>query len=285
VARCLAVLVLLIAMLAACDSTPAEGHDALALPKKLREVSAVTAVDDDTLACVQDEKGILFFLRLSDGKVTQKLHFGHHGDYEGLARVGEAYWVLRSDGELIELAQSGAELQTVGTWKLALPNHEFEGLAWDSRHGRLLIAPKDLSSGDKLHRDERRIYGFDLATHTLSPEPLVVVRIPELMEEAVALGFELPTRATHKGKLKPHLTLHITELTVDPQTDAIYLLSAIDHALLEVDRAGHLLSLQLLSPDDLPQPEGLAFLPDGRLVVASEGAGGAAAIRAFTVHR
>jgi hypothetical protein len=44
-----------------------------------------------------------------------------------------------------------------------------------------------------------------------------------------------------------------------------------------------LLASRLIDPELLPQPEGMTFLPDGRLVVASEGAGGRARLAVVTV--
>jgi uncharacterized protein YjiK len=56
-------------------------------------------------------------------------------------------------------------------------------------------------------------------------------------------------------------------------------LSAVDRVLLRVDREGTLRAGQRFDASELPQPEGLACLPDGRLLVASEGDGGPGRVR------
>lgn len=53
------------------------------LPHELKEISALTDLDADTVACVQDEKGIVFDVDVRTGKVVRRRRFGPHGDYEG----------------------------------------------------------------------------------------------------------------------------------------------------------------------------------------------------------
>ena len=50
---------------------------------------------------------------------------------------------------------------------------------------------------------------------------------------------------------------------------------------LVVDRKAEVLGLHFFAASELPQPEGLTFLPGGELAIASEGAGGAAVLRVY----
>src|SRR5512136_1802264 len=78
--------------------------ESIVLPDILHEVSGIVCIDSSTIACVQDEKGTLYFYNLADKKILSELKFFSKGDYEGIARVFDTIFVLRSDGLLIEIS-------------------------------------------------------------------------------------------------------------------------------------------------------------------------------------
>src|SRR5688572_15956971 len=110
------------------------------LPDDLREISAIAAADDHTLACVQDEKGSLYFFDLDQGRVVRRAKFGPKGDYEGLAKVGDDYWVLRSDGMMLRLVAAADRYEIAETLATGLGVKEFEGLAVDRAANRFVLA-------------------------------------------------------------------------------------------------------------------------------------------------
>ena len=57
------------------------------LSKSLVEISGLGYIDEDRLACVQDEKGNIYIFNLDSGKIESKIDFGDDGDYEGLEIV------------------------------------------------------------------------------------------------------------------------------------------------------------------------------------------------------
>lgn len=244
------------------------------LPRALREVSAITALDADTLACVQDEKGTIYLVDVATGKIRGREQFGKHGDYEGLCRVGDDFWVLRSDGLLIHLRRGDGEWAVRESLPLELPFANLEGLGHDAAAGRLLIAPKDIRQDGKEERDLRPLYAFDLATRRLLPEPVLVLSVRRILQQAVQLGIELPTRRTQKGREVADLRLRLSSVEVCPHSGHLFLLSSQDHALLVVDRTGRLLDLHFFPKQELPKAEGLTFLPGGDLLIASEAVDG-----------
>jgi hypothetical protein len=266
---------------AACGSPPDDLRDGvLVLPPSLREASAVVAADATTVACVQDEVGALYFVDLTGAHDVRKVPFGPKGDYEGLARAGDAWWVLRSDGLLLRLRPSrGGGFEVASTLQLPAGHGNWEGLCFDPVSGCLLAMPKDKPEGDKSERDQRPVFAVDPATGALRPEPLLTLSVRELAAEAEARGFPLPTRTTPKGRERIAFKLLASEILVAPASGALYVLSAIDRTLVAVDRTGKLLSVHLLAAEEHPQPEGMAWLPDGRLLVANEGACGLATLR------
>jgi hypothetical protein len=277
------ILVLGLAGLGACEAALDDLADGLlVLPPELREVSAIAALDERTLACVQDEAGALFLVDLSGQRPPRVAVFGEPGDYEGLACVGDDYWVLRSDGLLLRLESRDGGLEVASTHRLPTEHEDWEGLCFDRERGVLLILPKDRVGKGKERRAERFVFAVDPSTGTMQPGPVLLLDVPALIEQAEERGLGLPIKTTDKGKSRPSLKLLGSEILAIPGTEELLLLSATDRALLRVDRSGHLLGLQLFDDEDLPKPEGMAWLPDGRLLVASEGTDGPGVVRVVT---
>lgn len=266
------------AMLAACGTAPVDdlADGLLQLPPILREVSGIAAVDADTIGCVQDEHGAIFLVDLRPGGQVRAMPFAGRGDYEGLARVGDEWWVLRSDGWLARVAPRDGQLTVVASQWLPGGHREWEALCHDPQRQRLLVMPKDGGGGDKEARDLRPILAIDPRSGALAAEPVLVVSRRGLVKQAEARGIALPTRVTGQGRERAALSLACSEIAVVPGTRELLLLSAVDGVLLRIDDEGRLLACRELDPELLPQPEGMTFLPDGRLVVASEGRGGPA---------
>ncbi len=66
---------------------------------------------------------------------------------------------------------------------------------------------------------------------------------------------------------------HPSAIEVHPQTRSLILVSASEEALVELSPLGEILGTKKLKRKDHPQPEGVAFLPDGTLILADEGQG------------
>jgi hypothetical protein len=260
-----------------CGAPVAQDPDLLVLGPELHEISGIVALGDEAV-CVQDEVGVLFTIGLADGRVRARRAFGRPGDYEGIAHAGDSWFVLRSDGVLIELRPDGDRLREQQSVKLPWPHAEWESVAHDPEGNRLVLAPKSLDVKGKEARDLRPLYAFDLATRTAAAKPFLTLSVARIAEQAAKLGFEVPIKTTARGKERLDLQLLWSDIAVSPTGD-FALVAAVDHAVLIVDRKGDVRSLRFLNEKTLPQPEGLSFLPDGRLLVASEGVTGNAAIR------
>ncbi|HEX6809983.1 MAG TPA: SdiA-regulated domain-containing protein [Planctomycetota bacterium] len=276
--------VLMVSCLCACGGGAAAPADDLAdgvlgLPRELREVSGICAVDERTLACLQDEAGALYFVDLAGQQLPRVAVFSEPGDFEGVARVGDEFWVLRSDGVLMRLHAKAQQLVVASTHRLPAVHREWEALCFDGDRKVLLAMPKDAASKAKGERDLRFVYAIDPATGATQENPVLVLDSDVLVGQAEARDIALPTRTSQKGKTRTVLRLASSEILAVPGTDHLLVLSAVDHLLLEVDRAGRLLAAWMLDEKELPQPESMAFLPDGRLLVASEGAGGLGVVR------
>ena len=51
------------------------------LPEILHEISGLTMIDNSTLACVQDELGIVFFYNMDKTAIMREIHFEKIGDF------------------------------------------------------------------------------------------------------------------------------------------------------------------------------------------------------------
>lgn len=240
------------------------------LPHELLEISALTDVDENTVACVQDEMATVYLVDLRSGRITQRLPFGPAGDMEGLTRVGKEYFALRSDGLMFRMTMEDDALQVKDSFRLQLPNRNLEGLGYDERSGHILISPKDFLKGDPAMRDKRVIHAYDPRTGILLPEPVISISVAGILAQAQKAGIPVPMRSSDKGEM-PALKLRFSSIAVDQRSDLFYLLSAVDRTLLVLDRRSKLVALEILDPKLFPKPEGITFLPSGDMIISNEG--------------
>lgn len=230
----------------------------LTLDDALDEISGLTVLDDSTLGAVQDEKGRLYRLDARTGAVRSRTRFAGDGDFEALARVGDAVYALRSDGRLYSVSDWRSDDPETDKRRTGLSRrYDTEGLAYDPAGDRLLIACKEYAG--KGLSGHRAVYAYDLATETLSDAPVVLLDL-----DAVAAALGGGRSATD---VKP------AGLAVDPHSGDLYFVSSDWSALIVTDGAGVLRGAWPLDADLLPQPEAIAFLPGGDLLVATEGRG------------
>jgi uncharacterized protein YjiK len=273
-------LVLLLGALAVrAQDAPATAHRApyafdqpdriIWLPSALHEISGVAVLREGLLGAVQDEAGDLFLLDAETGEVVARRNFGPPGDYEDLALVGERIFVLRSDGTLFEISDWQADSLTARIHATRLTErHNTEGLAYDPRGRRLLIACKDYP-GEGLRR-ARAIYAWDLEGQQRSGPPVYVIEGQAFNEAAP----DHPINRTLRKLLAPVADLsglRPSALAVHPVTDELYVLSSERKALVILHRSGSLLGVWELPRTLYPAPEGLAFLPNGDLLISNEG--------------
>jgi hypothetical protein len=255
----------------------------LDLPDVLREISGLIAMGGNAIACIQDERGELHGFQTSDPDHITSTEFGPKGDYEALARAEERLFVLRSDGSLQALDLEGKARGKAVELGKGLPYTEYESLCFQPGSGRLLFAPKDAPEGKKgkLGKHDRPIYGMDLASMSVLPDPVLVFSVKDLVERAEAEGWPLPEKATKKGKRRVHFECRISDMAVHPQTGELYVLSGPDRTLVVLNTKGELQGTAVFPLAMLPQPEGLAFEASGALLLTSEGQKGAARLLKF----
>ncbi|MEZ4995050.1 MAG: SdiA-regulated domain-containing protein [Saprospiraceae bacterium] len=233
------------------------------LPHELREVSGLAWSGDDRVVVIQDEEGLVFEYDLHEQEITRRVKFGKNLDYEGIAKVDKKIFVLESDGDIFEIDSLRGESVDSKKYETALSyQQDAEGLGYDPVDQCLLVALKEekIESKETGEGDKRLIYSFDLNDHQLSEQPLYFI-------DELELG-RLIYKKEKSFEFKP------SAIAVDPQNKYIYVIASVGRLLVVMDRTGKLLYAERLSASQLPQPEGIAFAPDGRLFISSEGRSG-----------
>jgi hypothetical protein len=254
------------------------------LPDTLREISGLTSLDSSSFACIQDENGVLFIYDLSARAIRSEYAFTMDGDYEGIARVGNTIYVLRSDGTLFEIVDFASPDFKLDSLHTGIPARNNEGLCYDRTRNRLLIACKGKIAKGPAFKDQRVIYGFDLVTRTLSVDPVFDFDLNVIREFARSHKLDIPTRKRKRKGQSIEETLikfKTSAIAVHPVTDKLYLLSAADHLLFLFDMNGALEHIELLNPEMFNKPEGITFFENGRMCITNEGQGQKATVLQF----
>ncbi|HNO04143.1 MAG TPA: hypothetical protein PKK49_02540 [Flavobacteriales bacterium] len=221
------------------------------LPPLLREVSGIAMAGPHSVYCVQDELGAVFEYDLDADAITRVLRFTDVGDFEGVATHGDRITVLRSDGRIFMLDRKSGAL--IGDRQLSVPSLNYEGL-FALPDGSLLLASKEAPVVGKADlRPIHHVQG-DSAFH-----------YRELDVNAVAsyLSQHWPSLIKTPARFSP------SAVAIHPRTGQLYVLSADDRLLAIYGDA--LERVTPLPATDHYKPEGLAFLPNGDLLISSEG--------------
>ena len=242
------------------------------LPSILHEISGLAIIDSSSIACVQDEDGILFIYNFKEHKITQQHTFGLKGDYEGITLVNDLLYILRSDGVLFEIKDYQSKKLKVKTYPTRVPAINNEGLCYDAINNRLLIGAKGKINKNASNKDIRVIYGFDLKTKTLNQTPAFEFSVVDVNLSAKMQGINFPKKQNKKGESIEHgLKFNTSEISIHPITHQLFVLSATDHVLFIFNKSGILEHIEQLNPQTFNKSEGLDFFQNGDILISNEG--------------
>lgn len=233
------------------------------LPTKLNEISGIVWVDDHTLACVQDENGVIFIYDLKEKSIVEEIPFAGNGDYEGIALHNNDLYIIQSDGLLYEVKDWRTTTKAVSAHQTGFKaSNNMESLTYSVRDKSLLTAPKDKDTNEEY----KGIYKISLTSKKVS-------------NNAPAYKIEMNAHALKEYKSKKlHKTFNPSEIAVHPKTHDIYVLEGKKPKLLILDAQGTLKTVYKLDKIDFPQPEGMTFSEDGDLYISNESVNGPATI-------
>ena len=250
------------------------------LPAELREISGLAVSADGRVFAHGDEEGTVYQLDPHSGRVTKRFALAASGsdpdlgkksrggrlagDFEDIAIVGDRFFLVSSNGVLLEFAegQDGAAVPyrayPTGLEQVC----EVEGLAHDSSTGSLLLLCKTMR--EKSERQQVTVYAWSLADRTLGDTPLFTVPWSALARVTGGKEFNGSAVAVAPGGRSLLMVAGPQQLFAEVGVDGALLLGG------SIDNGTH------------PQPESLAFLPDGSLLVASEGGKGEAVLARYS---
>ena len=197
------------------------------LPDALHEISGISSIDSNQVACIHDEDGIVFLYDLHEKRISTEFDILPEGDYEGIAFAGQTVFVLRSDGTLYRVENYQSSAREIQEIKTGIPAKNNEGLCFDEKNGRLLIACKSKLGVSENNKDLREIYAFGIQKQLLSPEPVFTFNLSEI-KEFLGRGSDIPDNY----KIQEDLKLKISDIAIHPESGELYVLSAKDHTLL-----------------------------------------------------
>ncbi|HIB38271.1 SdiA-regulated domain-containing protein [Mesonia sp.] len=227
------------------------------LPRVLEEISGISYLDEERVACVQDEVGDIFIYNLVSERIENRINFADNDDFEGITTIKNKAYVLRSDGNLFKIDDITVKNPKIEHFKTNLSyKFDFEGLCYDKKNNRLLLAAK--SNGPGNENRFKPVFEFNLATNTLTEQPVFELTY----DNPVFEGLE------NAGSAKIFRT---SEINIHPKTGEIYMLDGVIGKLLILDKNWNAKDLYIFNPDDFPQPEGLTFSPEGKMFISNEG--------------
>jgi hypothetical protein len=256
-------------VIANCSDSRAAGvnvEQVWQMPKELNEISANVLLSGTRMACIQDNAGVIFIYDMQSKTIESTIPFSTTGDYEGLAVVGDTYYVLRSDGMLYEIETRGKnEKPHVATYQLPLSaSNDTEPMCHDRAHNRLLVGTKE---GDLSGKGTNGVYSFDLGTKKMSTDELFT--ISGAGSEANDEHKKKSDNKKDAGKKKDNKTspdIRPSEIAIHPKTGEVYILDGPKSELLIADPTGTRQISHTAGSQDVPATGRNVFFFDRRTV-------------------
>ena len=229
-------------------------EDKWELPSILNEISGLSYLGNNEMACIQDEDGVIFIFNLETSKITSRIEFGGSGDYEGLAVSEDTAYVLRSDGKIYEIKNFRSEAPKIDTYQISgLDINEVESLEIDLENNRLLFAVKEYNN----RKDTKGIYAFDLTTKSLEKGRYFTLDGSDEIYKKLVGGRS--SRIIRPSAIRFH-----------PKSGELYVLEGNQPKLIILDKNGDEVKIHILNTETFPQPEALDFDEENRLYISNE---------------
>ncbi len=251
---------------------------ALELVDELVEISGLSLTKDENLLVgVQDEKGYIYYINKESGAIEKEVKFWKNGDYEGVEVIGDRIFVLKNTGTLYELNTNEAPQELLKHKNFLTKADDVEGLGFDRKTNRLLLACKAKTSESK---DNKLIYGFDLDSMQIIDAPVYEINLESIKSYLNQPDVQDKAEAFMKFFMgeEGELTFAPSGIAVHPITQDVYIISSVGKLLLILNQGGAIQSIHKLDKKIHRQPEGIAFAKDGTLYIANEGKKGKAKI-------
>jgi len=241
------------------------------LPSDLLEISGISFINNNLIACVQDERGSIFIYDLENKDIVNEIKFTKKGDYEDIVIDSTTVYVLRSDGDIFEISDYSTLNISVAKHETILKQkNDLEGMCLLNKEKALLLACKGESSTDsfKVENHQRAVYIFDLTSRTINKEPFLIIDSLEIA------NFLLKNYAD----IKFETMFQPSCIAIHPKTNDIYIISSVSKLLIVYSPDKKLKDAVELDKKTFKQPEGMCFSSLADLYISNEGRKGKANI-------
>ena len=222
------------------------------LNPELDEISGIVYYPKDTsVFAIVDENNVLYKISLNNPLNIGKWPFDKKRDFEDIVLIDSTFYILVSNGDVIRTSFDG---NVTKSHKIDFPKElgggEFESLyANPADSGSLIIMCKDCTDDKKSF-----VSAFQLKLSDSS-----------LYQPAFKLDL---TAVNDKLGIEKHLKP--SAATINPVTGDLYVLSTIQSLLLIASPEGKVKEYYKLDPKIYKQAEGIAFTPDGDMIISNE---------------
>jgi hypothetical protein len=223
------------------------------LPTILDEISGLFYYPKDSgIFAIQDEKGWLFKIHLSNPLQIERWKFSNGADYEDLSLVDSTFYVLKSKGVLEKFRFATPDSVSLQSYPVATGKNEFETLYYDSAAHRLILICKNCEQDS---RKEVSSFAFDPSSDSFS------------------LSFKIET-ATIRDQLGENDKFRFkpSAAAIHPITKEIYILASVNRALVILSKDHAVRNTYKIDPRLFKQPEGITFTPKGDMIISNEAA-------------
>ncbi|MFN0083360.1 MAG: SdiA-regulated domain-containing protein [Ferruginibacter sp.] len=222
------------------------------LPQVLDEISGIAYYPKDTsVFAVIDEDGLLFKISLNQPDDVMEWRFDKQRDFEDLVYKDSIFYVMVSNGDIDKLTFTGDK---IAVDKIDFANaskkvNEFESIYFSPDSSKMIMLCKQCEDDKKSVLSS--FYFSDSANQFLNFDKIETEPLFQKM-------------GTKKEKIKP------SAAAVNPITKDLYVLCSVNKIIFIEDAQGKLKDVIKLNPKIYKQPEGIAFTPEGDLMISNE---------------
>ena len=192
--------------------------------------------ESDQIIAINDEQAHIFFVNTGDGSIIKDIDFGKKGDYEGVEKVGNVIYAVKSNGNLY-----GFDLSTQSsskTMKTALnPSNDIEGLAYNPSSHSLILACKGNSLLNKieLRKSSKSFYAFSLKDKALITEPAFTLTDESLLNCWNELTANMNWSQSKIKKRRKRVTnFSPSAIAFHPISNDVYILSSVGNLMVVI---------------------------------------------------
>ncbi|MEP7163757.1 MAG: SdiA-regulated domain-containing protein [Ferruginibacter sp.] len=223
------------------------------LPEALDEISGIAYYPKDTsVFAIVDEDGMLYKIPIMHPTATRQWRFDKRRDYEDIVLHDSTFYVLVSNGDIETIHFRGDSVvsEKADFSTRSKKANEFESLYYNNDSSKLIIVCKECEDDTK---KTFSLFSYNIhGTNDYAPYMTI---------DAVPIAQKMGVEKMH---------IKASAAAINPVTEDLYILSSINHIMIVLSQKGLFRQLYKLDPGIYKQAEGLAFTPQGDMIISNE---------------